>query len=101
MLNIFNPEYLKGEFHAFAFSHFAALFILLIVCIGTVLWFKKIKNEKIEYIFCIAVSVILIGQELMRIIWHIAIGDFQIQENDRVVVFSLPKAIHKVENLFN
>lgn len=30
----------------------------------------------------------------------IAIGDFQIMENDRVVVFSLPSAIHKINNLF-
>ena len=32
---------------------------------------------------------------------YIAIGDFQIQENDKVVVFALPKAIHKVDKLFN
>ena len=32
---------------------------------------------------------------------HIAIGNFRINENDRVVVFSLPDAIHKVEKLFN
>ncbi|MBN3035425.1 MAG: Trk system potassium transporter TrkA [Bacteroidales bacterium] len=31
----------------------------------------------------------------------IAIGDFQIEENDRVVVFSLPEAVHKVDKLFN
>lgn len=31
----------------------------------------------------------------------IAIGDFQIQDNDRVVVFSLPEAINKVNKLFN
>jgi len=32
---------------------------------------------------------------------YIAVGDFQIQENDKVVVFALPKAIHKVDKLFN
>jgi len=32
---------------------------------------------------------------------YIAIGDFQIQANDKVVVFSLPNAIHKVDKLFN
>jgi trk system potassium uptake protein TrkA len=32
---------------------------------------------------------------------HIAVGDLQIQENDKVVVFSLPEAIHKVDMLFN
>ncbi|MBN2175245.1 MAG: Trk system potassium transporter TrkA [Bacteroidales bacterium] len=32
---------------------------------------------------------------------YIAIGDFQIQENDRVVVFALPKAIHKVDKFFH
>jgi trk system potassium uptake protein TrkA len=31
----------------------------------------------------------------------IAIGDFQIQENDHVVVFALPKAIHKLDKLFH
>jgi len=31
----------------------------------------------------------------------IAVGDFQVQENDKVVVFSLPEAIHKVDRLFN
>ncbi len=31
---------------------------------------------------------------------YIAIGDFQIEEKDKVVVFSLPKAISKVEKLF-
>lgn len=32
---------------------------------------------------------------------YIAVGDFQVQENDKVVVFALPKAIHKVDKLFN
>ncbi len=32
---------------------------------------------------------------------YIAIGDFQIEENDKVVVFAMPKAIHKVDKLFN
>jgi trk system potassium uptake protein TrkA len=32
---------------------------------------------------------------------YIAIGDFQVEENDKVVVFALPKAIHKVDKLFN
>ncbi len=31
----------------------------------------------------------------------IAIGDFQIEENDHVVVFALPKAIHKLDKLFH
>jgi len=32
---------------------------------------------------------------------HIAIGDFQIEEGDKVVVFSMPESIHKVDKLFN
>lgn len=32
---------------------------------------------------------------------YIALGNFQIHENDRVVVFSLPKAINKLEHFFN
>ncbi len=32
---------------------------------------------------------------------YIALGDFQIKENDHVVVFALPKAIHKLDKLFN
>ena len=32
---------------------------------------------------------------------HIAVGDLQIQENDKVVVFTLPEAINKVDRLFN
>jgi trk system potassium uptake protein TrkA len=32
---------------------------------------------------------------------YIAVGNFRIKEKDRVVVFSLPEAIHKVEKLFN
>ena len=32
---------------------------------------------------------------------HIATGDFQIQEGDKVVVFMLPEAISKVDKLFN
>ncbi len=31
----------------------------------------------------------------------IAVGDFQIQENDHVVVFALPRAIHKIDRLFH
>jgi trk system potassium uptake protein TrkA len=31
----------------------------------------------------------------------IAVGDFQIQEGDRVVVFSLPRAIHSVDDFFD
>jgi trk system potassium uptake protein len=31
----------------------------------------------------------------------IAVGNFRIQEGDRVVVFSLPSAIHKVDRFFN
>ncbi len=32
---------------------------------------------------------------------YIAVGDFQIEEGDKVVVFSLPESIHKVDKLFN
>ncbi|MCD4735566.1 MAG: Trk system potassium transporter TrkA [Bacteroidales bacterium] len=32
---------------------------------------------------------------------YIATGDLQIEENDKVVVFSLPEAIHKVDKLFH
>lgn len=32
---------------------------------------------------------------------YIATGDFQVKENDHVVVFALPKAIHKLDKLFN
>ncbi len=32
---------------------------------------------------------------------YIAVGDFQVQENDKVVVFSLPESIHKIDKLFN
>jgi trk system potassium uptake protein TrkA len=32
---------------------------------------------------------------------YIAIGDFQIQEGDKVVIFVLPEAISKVQELFN
>jgi trk system potassium uptake protein TrkA len=32
---------------------------------------------------------------------YIAVGDLQIQENDRVVVFSMPEAIHEVDGFFN
>lgn len=32
---------------------------------------------------------------------YIATGDMQIQENDKVVVFSLPKSVHKIEKLFH
>jgi trk system potassium uptake protein TrkA len=31
----------------------------------------------------------------------IAVGDFQIEEGDKVVVFCLPEAIHKVDKLFH
>jgi len=31
----------------------------------------------------------------------IAVGDFQIEESDKVVVFTLPEAIHKLDRLFN
>lgn len=31
----------------------------------------------------------------------IAVGDFQIEENDKVVVFTLPEAVHKLDRLFN
>ncbi len=32
---------------------------------------------------------------------HIAVGDFQIQQFDRVVVFTLPQSVHKVDEFFN
>lgn len=32
---------------------------------------------------------------------YIAVGDFQIQENDKVVVFALPQSLHKIEKLFH
>ncbi|MBN2442315.1 MAG: TIGR02206 family membrane protein [Spirochaetales bacterium] len=81
MQNIFNPEYLKGEFHTFGFSHLAALFILIMACIGVVLWLKKIKNDKIELIFCIVVGVLTYGQELTRMIWHAYHGSFSFGEH--------------------
>jgi hypothetical integral membrane protein (TIGR02206 family) len=81
MFDIFNPEYLSGEFHAFSTSHFAALFVLLLSCIGIVLWLKKIKNDKVEFIFCIIVAFLTYSQEIARMIWHISIGDFFIGEH--------------------
>jgi trk system potassium uptake protein TrkA len=32
---------------------------------------------------------------------YIALGNFQIQEGDKVVVFALPQAISKIEKYFN
>jgi trk system potassium uptake protein TrkA len=32
---------------------------------------------------------------------YIAVGNFRIKEGDKVVVFSLPSAIHKVDRFFN
>ena len=32
---------------------------------------------------------------------YIAVGDFQIEEGDKVVVFSMPESIHRVDKLFN
>jgi trk system potassium uptake protein TrkA len=31
----------------------------------------------------------------------IAVGDFQIQEGDKVVVFSLPEAVHEIDEMFH
>jgi hypothetical integral membrane protein (TIGR02206 family) len=81
MFDIFHPGYLRGEFRAFGASHFAALFVLLLFCIGFVLWFKKIKNKRVEFIFCIIVASLTYIQELSRIIWHISIGDFFLGEH--------------------
>ncbi len=43
----------------------------------------------------------IIGGVIRGEISYIATGDFQILENDKVVVFSLPQAISKVGKLFN
>jgi len=43
----------------------------------------------------------IIGGIVRNKISYIAIGDFQIQENDHVVIFALPKAIHKLDKLFH
>jgi trk system potassium uptake protein TrkA len=32
---------------------------------------------------------------------YIAVGDLQVQENDKVVVFAMPSAIHKLKRFFN
>jgi len=43
----------------------------------------------------------IIGGIVRGKVSYIAIGNFQINENDHVVVFALPKAIHKVDKLFH
>jgi len=75
-MNIFDPAYLKNEFRTFSFSHFAALAILLVTCIVMIIWLKKIKNKKVNLVFCIVLSVLLIGQEIMRMIWYACINEF-------------------------
>jgi trk system potassium uptake protein TrkA len=32
---------------------------------------------------------------------YIAVGDFQIQEGDKVVVFTLPEAVHEIDEMFH
>ena len=54
---------------------------------------KPIRNLKIPYGSII--GGVTRGNES-----YIANGDFQIEENDRVVVFSLPEAVSKIEKLF-
>lgn len=76
MPDFFNPDYLRNTFQIFSFSHFAALFILLFSCIVFVLWLKNTKSKHTKLIFCIILSILLVGQESMRTIWHIWIGDF-------------------------
>ncbi len=43
----------------------------------------------------------IIGGVVRNNAGYIAVGDLQVQEGDKVVVFSLPEAIHKVDDLFN
>lgn len=43
----------------------------------------------------------IIGGVIRNKIGYIATGDFQIQENDNVVVFALPSAYLKIQKLFN
>ncbi|MBN2533506.1 MAG: TIGR02206 family membrane protein [Spirochaetales bacterium] len=76
MPDFLGPEYMKGMFHIFSFSHFTALFIILFSCIAIVLWLKNTKNDRTRLIFCIILSVLLLVQEATRSIWHVWIGDF-------------------------
>ena len=55
---------------------------------------KKIKDLKIA-------EGVIIGGVIRDNTGIIALGDFQIQENDKVVMCCLPKYISKVEKLFN
>ena len=55
---------------------------------------KPIKNLNIPK--CSLIGGIVRGKDSF-----IAVGDFQIEENDKVVVFTLPEAIHKLDRLFN
>jgi hypothetical integral membrane protein (TIGR02206 family) len=76
MPDFLNPDYVKNTFRIFSFSHFAALFIILLLCIIFVFWLKKTKGKYTRFIFCIILSVLLVGQESLRTIWHIWVGSF-------------------------
>lgn len=56
-------------------------------------------KKQIKYLDCPRGSII--GGIVRGSQSFIAIGDFQIKENDNVVVFALPEAISRVQSLFN
>lgn len=76
MPDFFNPEFLKNTFHIFSFSHVTSLVILLLFCLVMVQWLKNTKSKQTKQIFCIILSVILLTQEAMKIIWHLWVGNF-------------------------
>lgn len=78
MLKYCSKDYLAGQFKAFSLPHIAALFVILLLNIGMVLWFKKVKDEKTQKLFCYVLGGLLIFQEIVREVWHMSIGIFSL-----------------------
>ncbi len=69
-----------------------------------ILEFKALKNSKITKKLIKNLNFprnAIIGGVIRNDVGVIALGDFQIQKDDKVVVCCLPKTISKVENFFN
>jgi hypothetical integral membrane protein (TIGR02206 family) len=72
MNQYFLADYPAGDFVPFSTSHIVALTIILLLNILMVVWFKKIRNLKIEKWFAYSLAALLILQEISLNVWRLS-----------------------------
>lgn len=90
-MNIFDPDF-PSKFELFTTSHLTAITVIALFWIIIPALFRKWKNEKADQFFRFSLATLLLGQQLVWLLWEITTQRFTIQ-------LSLPFNLCDISNL--